>query len=147
MTEAAAPPARPTLAFALPNHWYVVGPVATLGPHPRAITDLRPYGRASRGLRARSAATARAPRTRLPTATCGTGTATGPAPADPPTLPQLASPRTVWERGTVAVEVPSSHFRRKHARPRAPHVAHPWTHPSWWLHRLGVLLVFETQIA
>lgn len=139
------PAARAIAPLALPDYWYVVAPLPALGAAPRVITCA---GEAAGYVHA--AGVLRCDRPELHVAAqdgyawLWHGAGAPDRPPDP--LPQVHAPGTVWERGSVAVDAPWSDFVENTLDLVHPMFAHPWTHPTWWLHRLGVRPVFEAEV-
>lgn len=145
MTELVSPLARPVAPLALRDHWYVVGALAQLGPEPRVLTTCgrtAAFSVESGQLHCADPDFAHA----VSDGYVWHWHGDGPQPENQPELPQVRVPRTVWERGTVAADANWSDFVENTLDLVHPMFAHPWTHPTWWLHRLGVRPVFETEI-
>lgn len=138
-------PARAVAPIALADHWYVVAPLPTLAAGPRTLT----CGGETAMYRYEDGALA-CDRPDLHVAAQdgyawlwhGAGEpTTGPTP-----IPSLHVPGTAWERGSVEVGAPFADFVENTLDLVHPMFAHPWTHPTWWLHRLGVRPVFEVEV-
>lgn len=137
--------ARSVAPIALPDHWYVVCPRPAVGEAPRAFTCA---GEAARYHLADGAVACDRPELRIAEQDgyvwLWHGEGAPDRPPDP--LPQVHVPGTVWERGSVAVEAPWADFVENTLDLVHPMFAHPWTHPTWWLHRMGVRPVFEAEV-
>lgn len=136
---------RPAAPIALRDHWYIVCPRPTLAAGPRALTCCGET--ATYALRDGRVGCDR-PELRVAEQDgyVWLWHGDGEPSAGPTPIPSLEVPGVVWERGSVAVEAPFADFVENTLDLIHPMFAHPWTHPSWWLHRLGVRPVFETEV-
>jgi hypothetical protein len=144
MTDTRVPP-RAAPALALRDHWYIVAPRPAIGPEARVLTCA---GEAA-AYRVEAGAVA-CDRPELAIAEqdgyVWLWHGDAPAPPFPPAIPSLRVPGIAWERGSVAVDTPWADFVENTLDLVHPMFAHPWTHPTWWLHTLGVRPVFEAEV-
>lgn len=138
-------PAREVAPLALPDHWYVVCPLPALAAGPRSFVCC---GEAAAYRLVDGALACDRPdlAVRAQDGYAWLWHGAGEPPAGPTPIPSLHVPGTVWERGTVEVGAPFADFVENTLDLIHPMFAHPWTHPTWWLHRLGVRPVFEAEV-